>query len=116
MSRNLVAESPLPQPHLDQSQMNIMNLYIAEVCNLIDQLNTDKSRKCLKPVCELGIREVFEYDKWLDEEHFVMPTALPTTFPTFMPTLEEEKTEEKTDLPVPSPTAGPSMVPTKKLA
>ena len=77
-----------------------MDLHIAELCNVIEELNSDKSRHCLDPVCEFGNDWVVDLYR-TDEEN---PTMLPTQI---IATVEDESGV---------PSSGPSMMPTQIIA
>jgi len=90
----------------DMGSAEVMYLHIAEVCDLIGELNSEKSRRCLDPVCDLGDGGVLDLWFGRDKGHYddlVMPTMLPT----------HEEGNGGTLVPVSGmPSASPTMLPT----
>jgi len=111
-----------------------MSLYIGEVCGLIGDLNADVARRCLQPVCDLGVegawKDAFTDDSthgkedngWSDD--YIVPNddygfSMPTD--DWLGHNDDELTPSPsptvtafTSVSTPFPTSTPSLSPTPK--
>eukprot|EP00986_Skeletonema_menzelii_P014275 scaffold9235_cov152-Skeletonema_menzelii.AAC.5 len=102
----------------DGGNTSAMLPYVLEVCHLLGDLDSEQSRKCLKPVCEWGIEGALSFDDSDDmvvlEDKTDSPSRQPSRQPTSQPTSQptRQPTRQPTKRPTSSPTASPTALET----
>ena len=92
--------------HMEDPHLDMMHMYIDEVCNVIEELNTGVAQHCLQPVCDFGVEDAWTFA--LGDGEPTPASPWPTPAPTMLEVTNGSSSTPSPTAPLPAASTSPT--------